>query len=87
MFVSIKSNNAFYSISYGYSQHKARNHNLGTSSNCCDIHSISKNQYQVILARCTKPIRERAGTIFLYGYCISIWYWGSLAIDRDIGSE
>ena len=29
----------------------ARNHNLGTSLNCCDIHSISKNQYQVILAR------------------------------------
>jgi hypothetical protein len=28
----------------------ARNHNFGTSLNCCDIHSISKNQYQVILA-------------------------------------
>jgi len=29
----------------------ARNHNFETSLNCCDIHSISKNQYQVILAR------------------------------------
>jgi hypothetical protein len=29
----------------------ARQHNLGTSLNCCDIHSISKNLHQVILAR------------------------------------
>jgi len=28
---------------------------------------------------CTKPIRGRAGTIFLYGYCISTWYWRSFA--------
>jgi hypothetical protein len=27
----------------------------------------------------TKPIRERAETIFLYGYWISIWYWRSFA--------
>jgi len=33
----------------------------------------------LIKQRCTKPIRERAGTIFLYGYCISIWYWESFA--------
>ena len=33
----------------------------------------------LIKQRCTKPIRERVGTIYLYGYCISIWYWGSFA--------
>jgi hypothetical protein len=29
----------------------ARNHNFETSLNCCDIHSISKNLHQMILAR------------------------------------
>ena len=33
----------------------------------------------LIKQRCTKPIRERAGTVFLYGYCISIWYRRSFA--------
>jgi hypothetical protein len=33
----------------------ARNHNFETSLNCCDIHSISKNLHQVILARYHRP--------------------------------
>ena len=33
----------------------------------------------LIKQRCTKPIRGRACTLFLYGYCISIWYLGSFA--------
>jgi hypothetical protein len=36
----------------------------------------------LIKQRCTTPIRGRACTIFLYGYCISIWYWGSFANCR-----
>ena len=33
----------------------ARKHNFGTSLNCCDIPSISKKQYQVIIARYHTP--------------------------------
>ena len=46
----------------------ARKHNLGTSLNCCDIHSISKNQYQVILAETVE--KPKKGNFQTYNYLI-----------------
>ena len=47
----------------------ARNHNFETSLNCCDIHSISKKQYQLILASYHSS-QTNATTTILYKHTI-----------------
>jgi hypothetical protein len=43
----------------------ARNHKFEIPLNCCDIHSISKNQYQVILARYLQAQAKKLDVFFL----------------------